>query len=100
VSEEPDVIVGLGKWESAPRQDTYGAHGVPAIECVRGYARIVRLAVYSPNADKFDVNVERERFFEPGALVPAFLIFTRIHLIGEWDLLVVARWKKSNLRAG
>jgi hypothetical protein len=34
VSEEPDMAVRLGKWESAPWQDTHRAHSVPEIECV------------------------------------------------------------------
>jgi hypothetical protein len=53
--------------------------------------------IYAPNAYEFDVDVNRERLLERVALFPALLIFSGIHFVSEWDLLVIEWRQKSNL---
>jgi hypothetical protein len=61
VSEEPDVVVRSGKREVAPQQDTHRAHSVPKIKCIEDVRKLRgQREIYSPNADKFDVDVNRD----------------------------------------
>ena len=98
VSEEPDVVVRSGKREVAPQQDTHRAHSIPKIKCIEDVRKLRgQREIYSPNADKFDVDVNRERFLKLVALFPARVVFARVHFVGEWDLLVIAWRKEPNL---
>jgi len=77
VPEILDVAVGCGEGESA-RDDSYRSNSVP-------------------NAYEFDVDVDREGLLERVTLLPALLIFSGIHFVSEWDLLVIEWRQKSNL---
>ena len=98
VSEEPDVVVRCGKREATSRQDTHRAHSVPKIKCIEDVRKLRgQREIYSPNADKFDVDVNGELFFEFVALIPARVVVARVHFVGEWDLLAMAWRKEPNL---
>ena len=43
----------------------------------------------APDADKVDVDIDRERFLERRALRPADLVRARVHLVRERDLFWV-----------
>ena len=43
-----------------------------------------------PNTNKLDINIDAKSFLELIGLFPSQVIFTRIHLVREGDLLVVA----------
>lgn len=50
------------------------------------------LLFFLPYADEFNVDVDAEATLERSGLFPAEVIRARIHLVGEGDLLVIARW--------
>ena len=47
-----------------------------------------------PDTNKLDINIDAKRFLELIRLFPSQVIFTRIHLVREGDLLVVA-WREE-----
>jgi hypothetical protein len=49
-----------------------------------------------PYAEELDIDRIRERLLEGVRLLPSLFIRIRIHFIREWDLLVVARWQKTD----
>lgn len=55
------------------------------------------MSVYIPNANEFDVDVDREGFLEGRALLPPSFVRLGEHLVGEGNLLVVACREKANL---
>lgn len=78
VAERADGGVG-GREGEGLRDEADGAH------CV-------------PHAHELDVDVHGEGFLEGGGLGPAELVGAGEHLVGEGDLLVVARREQANLR--
>lgn len=51
-----------------------------------------------PHADKIYVDVATERPLERLTELQTFGIITFEHVVGKWDLLVIAKRQQSNLR--
>jgi hypothetical protein len=47
-------------------------------------------------AEEHDIDFIRERLLEYVRLLPTLVIRIRLHLVIEWDLLVVAIWQKTD----
>jgi hypothetical protein len=59
---------------------------LPANEIAVTYRAVENL----PNANKFNIHVDRERLLECSALFPSFFIVTTVHVVCKRNLLVVA----------
>jgi len=53
----------------------------------------------APDTEEIDVDLYGEGVPESATLLPSESIFTYIHFISEWDLLLVIRRKEPNLCA-
>ena len=49
-----------------------------------------------PYAEELDIDFVRKRLLKRVRLLPSFIIRFGVHFIREWDLLVVARWQKTD----
>ena len=77
MSEVFDAGIALRKGKLLP-DESHGTDGVP-------------------NSDKFDVDVHREGFLECRGLSPALAGVIGVHIVREWDLLVITGWQKTDL---
>jgi hypothetical protein len=49
------------------------------------------IPLFSPDANKFNVDIDRKRFLEIAAESKVCLVLVRVHLVCEWKLLAVVR---------
>ena len=50
-----------------------------------------------PNSEKVNLNLDGKCVSESATLVPPKLIVTCVHLVSKWYLLLIVRWKESDL---
>ena len=88
--------IGGYKWESMWDQSNRANRiPTPRVSCLVYVSRVIERI---PDADEFDLDVDRESFLESGALFPANQVIATEHLVCERNLLVVARREQAHLR--
>lgn len=50
-----------------------------------------------PDANEVDADIQAEGFLERPALIPSIFVRARVHLVREWDLLMVVQGQESDL---
>lgn len=59
------------------------------------YTRLLRTSNL-PNTNKFNIDINRERFLEGCTLVPSTIIIRGVHFVCERDLLMIASREQTD----